>query len=461
MTFALEVQKLLTWVPRDDAQNYTPADIPLAGRTISMILSLVTLCVISVCITRRVQNVHRWSTLPLGAWYIVLIYVDSFLFIFITTVFKDVGLNETMTICRGAILLCLTLYLSTKVCVYLFLVEKAYIVRGSNIPRYRDPLYVLNITGAMAPYGVLAILNIIWRFSRIDNGTCVIGMEKKALLPLIVFDVAVNIYLTTLFIVPLRQLYSYKSQANATLHTMAVRTFIGSCATLASSITNLTLLMVLDGEPAWVCFLSCNVEILFSVLILHWVTSRDRTGQTTNRSYSRSGGQMPSGGHGGNAEASGSNPLSSSSRSRTRRDAKTKIGTETLISEHYGAVRGGETWPDDTVATTTVDGGWPDDTRAVIDARCERAGGGYRGEGGGIALDRIVVTKESEVRTTRDERRHTREVSGARGMGRGGAVVEYVTDHSDGRSETETAGSASRREGSTDGIVRPDPTHMV
>lgn len=30
-------------------------------------------------------------------------------------------------------------------------------------------------------------------------------MEKKALMPLIIFDVAVNVYLTALFIVPLRR----------------------------------------------------------------------------------------------------------------------------------------------------------------------------------------------------------------------------------------------------------------
>lgn len=90
-----------------------------------MVLSLVTLCVLSVCLTRRCQNIKRWSSLPLGGWYIIGIYVDSFMFVFITAVFKDVGLNATISICKGAILLCLTLYLSTKVCVYLFLVEKA------------------------------------------------------------------------------------------------------------------------------------------------------------------------------------------------------------------------------------------------------------------------------------------------------------------------------------------------
>lgn len=90
-----------------------------------MLLSLVALCIISVCFLRRVQNIRSWSSLPVGGMLIIGIYLDSFLFVFITAVFKDVGLNESVSICRAAILLCLTLYLSTKVCVYLFLVEKA------------------------------------------------------------------------------------------------------------------------------------------------------------------------------------------------------------------------------------------------------------------------------------------------------------------------------------------------
>lgn len=43
------------------------------------------------------------------------------------------------------------------------------------------------------------------RFSHIEDGTCIIGMQKKAMMPLIIFDAAVNVYLTTLFIVPLRR----------------------------------------------------------------------------------------------------------------------------------------------------------------------------------------------------------------------------------------------------------------
>jgi len=35
--------------------------------------------------------------------------------------------------------------------------------------------------------------------------------------------------------------------------------------------------MVLKGEAAWICLMCCNTDILFSVLVLHWVTSKDST----------------------------------------------------------------------------------------------------------------------------------------------------------------------------------------
>jgi hypothetical protein len=56
---------------------------------------------------------------------------------------------------------------------------------------------------------------------------------------------------------------------------MAFRSLIGSCATLTSSVANLTVIMVLKGEPGWICFIVCNSDILFTVSVLHWVTSKE------------------------------------------------------------------------------------------------------------------------------------------------------------------------------------------
>ncbi|KAM0190315.1 hypothetical protein ACHAPQ_004548 [Fusarium lateritium] len=33
--------------------------------------------------------------------------------------------------------------------------------------------------------------------------------------------------------------------------------------------------MVLEGEPGWVCLMSCSADVLFSAIILQWVTCRD------------------------------------------------------------------------------------------------------------------------------------------------------------------------------------------
>jgi hypothetical protein len=127
------------------------------------------------------------------------------------------------------------------------------------------------------PYCVIVALNFVYRVAYFSaDGTCIIGMESKSVMPLIIFDAVLNFYLTLLFVIPLRKLYSYKNSPNSILRTITLRSFVGSLATLTSSVVNLTVLMVLHGEAAWICLMCCNADILFSVLVLHWVTSKDR-----------------------------------------------------------------------------------------------------------------------------------------------------------------------------------------
>jgi pectate lyase len=78
---------------------------------------------------------------------------------------------------------------------------------------------------------------------------------------------------------------------------MAFRSLIGSCATLTTSVANLTVLMVLKGEPGWICLMICNADILFCVLVLHWATSKEQKPEdsafrshTGPSGYPRSGG---------------------------------------------------------------------------------------------------------------------------------------------------------------------------
>jgi hypothetical protein len=162
------------------------------------------------------------------------------------------------------------------------------------------------------PYTIFVIMNFIWYvfcsfltyvelgltlYRRItyinDKGVCIIGMQKIAMLPLIIFEVIVNVYLTLLFIIPLRGLHSYQTNANPILKRMAFRSFIGSCATLTTSVINLTILMVLKGEPGWICLMCCNADILFCVIVLHWVTSKEEKEESAARSYGGTGSNKP------------------------------------------------------------------------------------------------------------------------------------------------------------------------
>jgi hypothetical protein len=69
---------------------------------------------------------------------------------------------------------------------------------------------------------------------------------------------------------------------------------VGTLATLASSAANITALFIMKGmEPAFVCLnlsrtdiqiclTCCSVDISFSVLVLHWITSVQREDRTVS-----------------------------------------------------------------------------------------------------------------------------------------------------------------------------------
>ncbi|KAM3454802.1 hypothetical protein MY3296_002780 [Beauveria thailandica] len=274
-----------------------PMPVPLAGQVINVILSLAATNVLThfmsayICYqtAQRLLVIKVWRRLPFVAWLVFAIYIDSYCFVFATAMLQHAfGVNRNVIICRGAILLCLFELTGFQIFIYLFLVEKAYVVRGAVKRRLRSKLYIFNSFGMLGVYVVVVILNFIFRIARMENGQCIIGMQEISMIPLISFDAVVNVYLTILFLRPLMNLHSYKSMpqtnANARLRAVTFRTFVGSCCTLVSSIVNLSVLMALRGEPAWICLMCCNCDILFSAIVIQWVTSNDNAGTSISSS---------------------------------------------------------------------------------------------------------------------------------------------------------------------------------
>ncbi|KAF2136280.1 uncharacterized protein K452DRAFT_302874 [Aplosporella prunicola CBS 121167] len=245
-----------------------------AASIVSAVVSLVTLCALTVCLTRRAQ---RWRRLSVPGWVLLAFYLDSILFVVVSATLRSARLGSSRGLCQAGIIVCLFFYTTGKVLIYYFLVEKVHAVHHPRRPRRRNKLYLFNCVSALLPYAVLAALAVHYRVGHLDAdvpGLCVLGLRRPALIPLIVVDVALFGYLTALFLFPLRRLYSWDDGRGA-LRAIARRTCVGSAAALAATTANGVVMLVLGGEAGWVCFLACNLDILSSALVLYWVTSTD------------------------------------------------------------------------------------------------------------------------------------------------------------------------------------------
>ncbi|PQE21462.1 ring finger domain protein [Rutstroemia sp. NJR-2017a BBW] len=213
----------------------TPAQEPRAGIVFSIILSMISMAILALVAFRMcVIGLGIRLFVGVGAVVIILIYSDSITFVLGTAVVSaGYGVNSSKKMCENAILLCLTCYMTTK-----------YIIRRSSKPRIKDQLYLFNAFGMLVPYCVVIALNFMFRFANYNKGQCRIGMKRVAMIPLIV-------YLTSLFLIPLKGtrsqvgassrltdagLYSYKHNPASQTRTVALRTFVGSCCTLVSSV---------------------------------------------------------------------------------------------------------------------------------------------------------------------------------------------------------------------------------
>lgn len=85
-------------------------------------------------------------------------------------------------------------YMSTKVLLYYFLVEKVFIIRNPWESRLKDKLYLFNVFGVILPYVILVILSFVYRIAYIGkDGKCVIGINKDILFPLTSFEIVLNV----------------------------------------------------------------------------------------------------------------------------------------------------------------------------------------------------------------------------------------------------------------------------
>lgn len=124
---------------------------------------------------------------------------------------------------------------------------------------------------------------------RLPSGMCHIGLAMQSM-SLVAWDAAISIYLAGTFIWPL--LHTIKSSR---LKRLAIKSLIASIVSCVTSVTNISVLILTDGEASWLCLsrecptyyclasadivLVCTIDVLVNILCLAALTSPSEENQ--------------------------------------------------------------------------------------------------------------------------------------------------------------------------------------
>ncbi|KAF2216961.1 hypothetical protein CERZMDRAFT_80958 [Cercospora zeae-maydis SCOH1-5] len=251
--------------------NVVKSQFLLEGEVVSLVTSMASLPIIAVfCWQRFLQAKHKAFTVASSC--LLLTYITSFLFVFVLTVVLHIR-AENHGLCDSTILLCLTLYVVSKMAGFLFLIERAYIISWPVNPRHKTPEYILSCFALFVPYTIVASLSMKYSIAYVNDAkVCIIGIKMYALIPLLLVEVLSYLYLTLRFLFPLLMVHFGGQGLLLPLRRVVMRTTIGTGITMLSTLSVKISLTMFNGEPAWLCCMTCKIDALIACAILHWIT---------------------------------------------------------------------------------------------------------------------------------------------------------------------------------------------
>ncbi|KAG0266540.1 hypothetical protein BG011_002030 [Mortierella polycephala] len=253
------------------------ASQPNAATVISLMVSLLSITLMSVLFGRKTAGT-RMTNINYARGLVISLYIVSWAFTTLAAVLTSTNTGNIVS-CTISIFVCLSLYAMSKIIIYLFLIEKVFVVSSVTTTRKDTMLYRVNIL-LLTPYTIILALMVLNRVAVLnENDDCYIGLKPAASITLILYDIFISSWLTILFIRPLMSTTSVlQGPSKGKLRQVARRTLIGSVIALVLSSANVFTLVYYKGyEDSVICLLSCTLDVTLNACSVHWVTSRART----------------------------------------------------------------------------------------------------------------------------------------------------------------------------------------
>ncbi|KAH7119691.1 hypothetical protein B0J11DRAFT_439888 [Dendryphion nanum] len=301
-------------IPQDDRTIINPETGALvivgetwAARTIYTLVSSACLLLLALLLGYRARQLKYNAILKakFTSMLVLFLYVFAILFVFgASTVQSGLGL-ASQKICYSAAITCLVFYTGNKLTIYIFLLERARVVRAPFVPRLKDWLWTSGMIVIVGGFGTIAVfgyMSPIVELSQLD-GRCRIGLPSKISFPLLSFDVGVNFMLTGVFFFLLRPVLStsgdssikralkelfrrnsarnhnqnerdsHISAINRNIKTLLWKSLIGSAIIMLPTVGNMAQFYLMKGrELGWICLTVCTLDITWGVIVVHWLT---------------------------------------------------------------------------------------------------------------------------------------------------------------------------------------------
>ncbi|KAF2031428.1 hypothetical protein EK21DRAFT_111023 [Setomelanomma holmii] len=283
---------------------------PDTYRASFLVLSLFCISMVSGMVGYRIRHTDRKAVKEFALTH----YLVCFLYLFATAFVASAALVETGLglgtehICSAAIMICIAFYVGSKIVVYLFLVERAHALRAPYMRRMRDWLWIAGTLSIALGFGALAVIAFVRGFANISplDGKCRIGLPKQVTIPLLTYDLLINILLTLTFVHLLAPVIRSNNLnvlgCNAShfakylacccvrpkdtsvdlgrgnrrvarrLKKLLWRTFFGACLVLIPTMANLIQMTILGGsESGFFCLTFCTLDVTWSCCVFHWL----------------------------------------------------------------------------------------------------------------------------------------------------------------------------------------------
>ncbi|KAL7411107.1 hypothetical protein BDY24DRAFT_436093 [Mrakia frigida] len=288
----------------------------------SAVIFLSGITILSFITSRRSLSLNplsmtSWRSYSWPRLVCLGVFLSSWAFLYAAGILVlGIGMSQSTVSCSLGIFSCIVFYALSKIFIYLFLIEKVHIIGNTSLPRLKSKLYIACLV-AMTPYVAVLVLMIAGRIAEItSNGACYIGLAKFASLSLLIYDLFLNVYLTSLFVWPIltskcstsfRLLRSLRClvltfssllvSQSSTLRSEPSLPGLSALMALTTSTINILVLTLMNGRQlGFVCLGSCGADVTINACVLFYVTwspsrSPDRdniqSGQNNNQKASQ------------------------------------------------------------------------------------------------------------------------------------------------------------------------------